>query len=89
MNDKNFENRLWYMWLMGIISRYANGYNISKYELDANIETRKKQDEDAIKSNKNLTDEQKRNLIKKLSIATDAVKEYIKEELRCQNRLIE
>lgn len=75
--------------LVVLYDKYSKGQNIRKEELDVLIESCKKDHENNVDNEKQLTDSQKNKLKFLYNNAADSIKEYCKERFRIEGRLVE
>lgn len=75
--------------LLVLYEKYSRGENISKKELDVLIESCKKDHENNVDNEKQLTDSQKNKLKFLYNNAADSIKEYCKERFRIEGGLVE
>ena len=74
--------------LKDLFEKDSKGADISKSEFDVMIEAYKKDHENRIDNNKQLTAEQKEKLKDLYNKASDNIKDYCQECLRIKGRLI-
>lgn len=75
--------------LVVLYDKYSRGENIRKEDLDLLVESCKKDHENNVDNEKQLTESQKNKLKSLYNNAADDIKEYCKERFRIENRLIE
>ena len=75
--------------LLVLYDKYSKGQNIRKEELDVLIESCKKDHENNVDNEKQLTYSQKNKLKFLYNNAADSIKEYCKERFRIEGRLVE
>lgn len=75
--------------LVVLYDKYSKGQNIRKEELDVLIESCKKDHENNVDNEKQLTDSQKNKLKFLYNNAADSIKEYCKERFRIEGGLVE